>query len=114
MFSGNLQEHFPMICPCGWIIIVTKYRKRVEMFMSERDFENLNGIYDEIKNAFGIDVTLRFYSMFKGQQITFPMYLFDKKYIAEKIREEYDGSNGKELAKKYGYSERHIREIAKK
>lgn len=35
--------------------------------MSERDFENLNGIYDEIKNAFGIDVTLRFYSMFKGQ-----------------------------------------------
>jgi Mor family transcriptional regulator len=52
--------------------------------------------------------------MFKGQQITFPMYLFDKKYIAEKIREEYDGSNGKELAKKYGYSERHIREIAKK
>ena len=84
------------------------------MFMSERDFENLNGIYDEIKNAFGIDVTLRFYSMFKGQQITFPMYLFDKKYIAEKIREEYDGSNGKELAKKYGYSERHIREIAKK
>ena len=43
-----------------------------------------------------------------------PMYLFDKKYIAEKIREEYDGSNGKELAKKYGYSERHIREIAKK
>lgn len=82
--------------------------------MIDSDFDNLNGIYDELKNAFGIDITLQFYSMFKGQQITFPMCLFDKQYIAKKIKNEYDGKNSKELAKKYGYSERRIREIAKK
>lgn len=91
-----------------------KSAKKAGVVCINSDFDNLNGIYDEIKNAFGIEVTLQFYSMFKGQQITFPMYLFDKKYIAAKIRDEYDGKNSKELAKKYGYSERRIREIAKK
>ncbi len=84
------------------------------MIVIDSDFDNLNGIYDELKNEFGIEVTLRFYSMFKGQQITFPMGLFDRKFIAEKIKTEYNGKNGKELAKRYGYSERRIRDIAKK
>lgn len=108
---GNLQEFFPMKFPTAYIIIMTKV---LEMIVIDSDFDNLNGIYDELKNVFGIDVTLQFYSMFKGQQITFPMTLLDKKYIAKKIKKEYNGKNSKELAKKYGYSERRIREIAKK
>lgn len=97
--------------PNTYIIITTK---DLEMIIIDSDFDNLNGVYDELKNVFGIDITLQFYSMFKGQQITFPMYLFDKQYIAKKIKKEYNGKNSKELAKKYGYSERRIREIAKK
>lgn len=97
--------------PNTYIIITTK---GLEMIIIDSDFDNLNGVYDELKNVFGIDITLQFYSMFKGQQITFPMYLFDKQYIAKKIKKEYNGKNSKELAKKYGYSERRIREIAKK
>lgn len=97
--------------PTAYIIIMTKV---LEMIVIDSDFNNLNGIYDELKNVFGIDVTLQFYSMFKGQQITFPMNLLDRKYIAKKIKKEYNGKNSKELAKKYGYSERRIREIAKK
>lgn len=108
---GNLQEFFPMKYPNRYIIITTK---GLEMIVIDSDFDNLNGIYDELKNVFGIDVTLQFYSMFKGQQITFPMNLLDRKYIAKKIKKEYNGKNSKELAKKYGYSERRIREIAKK
>ncbi len=41
------------------------------MIRIDSEFDNLNGI----------EVTLQFYSMFKGQQITFPMNLLNKIYI---------------------------------
>ena len=74
-------------------------------------FNHLNGVYEEIAAAFNLETALKFYAMFKGQQITFPMHLFSKEYIVGKIRTEYNGYNLKQLSKKYGYSERWVREI---
>ncbi|MPM57217.1 hypothetical protein SDC9_104039 [bioreactor metagenome] len=74
-------------------------------------FNHLNGIYEEIAASFNLETALKFYTMFKGQQITFPMHLFSKEYIVGKIKMEYNGYNLKQLSKKYGYSERWVREI---
>ena len=59
----------------------------------------------------GLESMLQIYLQFKGQQITFPVKLFSKEYTMQQIRLEYNGRNVRELAKKYGYSERWIREL---
>lgn len=69
----------------------------------------MNNVYREIAEEFGIDIAKRFYNSFKGLQISFPVRLLKKEYVIEKLKSEYDGSNLKELALKYGYSERWIR-----
>ncbi len=49
--------------------------------------------------------TKTIFDEYRGQQITFPIHLFNAKRIQCIIIKEYDGSNIRELAKKYGYSE---------
>jgi len=68
-------------------------------------------VYKEIADEFGIEVARRFHKNFKGLQINFPMRFLKKEYITRQINEEYNGNNLKNLALKYGYSERWIREI---
>ena len=43
----------------------------------------------------------------------FPVELFNRKYISNQIVSEYDGHNIKQLATKYGYTEKWIRKIIK-
>lgn len=74
---------------------------------------NLNEIYFELAELIGIEATLIIYAHFKGQQVTFPTRLMSKEYIYKQIKEEYNGQNISELALKYGYTERHLREIIK-
>lgn len=62
----------------------------------------------------GYDNTIKLYAYFKGQQITFPIKLYKSEYIKKLLQKEYDGKNIKTLAKKYGYSERWIKELIKK
>ncbi len=50
---------------------------------------------------------------YKGLQITFPKRLYSKEYVKEKVKNEYDGTNLKELSRRYGYSERWIRQMIK-
>ena len=75
--------------------------------------EILNTVYKDIAEAFGIDIAIQFYQMYKGMQITFPTRLFNSKYVKKRIPIEYDGTNVKQLAKKYGYSEKTIRRMIK-
>lgn len=75
------------------------------------DIENLNPLYKELAYAVGTDSMLNIYSLFKGQQISFPTRLFSKEYITKSIMSEYNGSNIKDIALKYDYSERWVREI---
>lgn len=56
---------------------------------------------------------LMIHQAYKGLQVTFPKRLYSKDYIREKVRQEYNGTNLKELSKSYGYSERWIREMIK-
>lgn len=79
--------------------------------MAQKDPELLNAIYKEISEKLGMDAAIDIYQMFKGQQVTFPMRFFNAECIRKIIVQEYDGTNVKKLAVKYGYSEKTIRRI---
>lgn len=81
--------------------------------MGKKETENLNSVYMEISNQLGENVAKAIYELFKGQQICFPLHFYTKEAIYMKIREEYNGSNIRHLAKKYGYSEKTVRRILK-
>lgn len=82
--------------------------------MSEQKIENLNGIYKDIAEHLGVETAKMIYNHYKGLQVTFPVRFLSKEYIQEQIFREYNGSNTRELARKYQYSERWIREIINK
>ena len=82
-------------------------------YMAENNPELLNTIYREISEKMGMDTAMEIYQMFKGQQVTFPMRFFNPARIQRCILQEYDGTNIKTLAIKYGYSEKTIRRIIK-
>ena len=81
------------------------------MLLAEGNTDLLNGVYKEISAELGMDIAISIYKMFKGQQINFPMRLFNPAQIQKRILEEYDGTNIKSLAKKYDYSEKTVRRI---
>lgn len=73
--------------------------------------EQLNGIYQSIAEEFGTETALKFFNLYRGLQITFPMTLYSKNYIKRQIINEYTGSNIRELALKYNYTERWLYKI---
>ena len=79
--------------------------------MANNDTELFNDVYKEIGNVLGLDAALEIYQMYKGQQITFPVHLFNVKRIQNSVIKEYDGTNIKELAKRYGYAEKTVRRM---
>ncbi len=81
--------------------------------MPKSDMEMLNSVYKEISEHCGFDVALKIYHLYRGQQICFPVRIFDKEIVHAKIIEEYDGTNIRKLAEKYRYSEKTVRRIVK-
>lgn len=81
--------------------------------MESKESELFNEVYREICNEIGLDGAIAVYQLYKGQQITFPIHLFSAKRIQHSIIKEYDGTNIRELAKKYGYSEKTVRRMIK-
>ena len=81
--------------------------------MIENEADLFNDSYKEIANALGLDAAIIIYQMYKGQQITFPTHLFNAKRLQKSVIKEYDGTNIKELALKYGYSEKTVRRMIK-
>lgn len=81
--------------------------------MAENNPELLNTVYREISEKLGMDAAMEIYRLFKGQQVTFPMRFFNPVRIQQCILQEYDGTNIKTLAIKYGYSEKTVRRIIK-
>lgn len=98
--NGILLEH-------GHLLNLSKGVMR----MAENDPELLNSVYKEVSEKLGMDTAMEIYRMFKGQQISFPMRFFNPARIQQCILKEYDGTNIKTLAIKYGYSEKTIRRI---
>ncbi len=75
--------------------------------------EHLNGSYAEIASLLGVEAALKLHSRYRGTQLSFPVELLSRDYIFEQIKNEYDGTNIRELATKYGYTEKWIRKIIK-
>ncbi|MBQ6936431.1 MAG: Mor transcription activator family protein [Clostridia bacterium] len=75
--------------------------------------ENLNGSYSELASFLGVETVLKIHSKYRGTQMFFPVELFSRDFIREQIVNEYNGSNIRELAIKYGYTEKWIRKIVK-
>lgn len=79
--------------------------------MAQNNPELLNSVYKEIGERLGMDTAMDIYQLFRGQQVSFPMRFFSAECIRKMILQEYDGSNVKKLAVKYGYSEKTVRRI---
>lgn len=77
--------------------------------MQSSDFA---GVYKEIAELFDVEIVEKIYENFRGQQIVFPQRLYSHEYIKKSVSKKYtDGESIRELAKKYGYSERWIRKL---
>ncbi len=89
--------------------------KKVYMNMNPNEIESeyLNGVYNEITNSLGIEVAMTLYSTYRGQQITFPVNFFTTDFITSRIVAEYDSKKIRQLATKYCYSEKWIRQMIK-
>lgn len=74
------------------------------------DTSDFNGIYEEMVQILGIETVRKINKYYKGQQITFPIRLYSRKYILKRL-EEYDGKNLKALSRELGYSERWLRHL---
>ena len=72
-----------------------------------------NHIYRELAELLGVEAVLKIHTAYRGQQINFPVNLFTREYVQEQIKLEYNGKNIKQLASKFGYSEKWIRAIIK-
>ena len=90
---------------------VLNYRGEVNEM--KKEIELYNAIYKELSEIVGLDNTLKLYLRFKGQQISFPVRLYNPHMIQQNVIKEYDGTNIAELAKKYDYSEKTIRRMIK-
>lgn len=77
----------------------------------KKESELYNTIYKEISELIGLDSMLKIYLLFKGQQISFPIRLYNPQLIHQNVIKEFDGTNISELAQKYDYSERTIRRM---
>ena len=81
--------------------------------MNDKDTESFNEIYRELCSEIGLEKTMLIYHLYHGQQITFPVHLYNSRLVCLKIGEEFDGTNAKELAKKYNFSEKTVRRMLK-
>lgn len=75
--------------------------------------EYLNGSYSELADVIGVEAVLKLHAAYRGTQIFLPIELFSKDFIARQIVSEYTGHNVRELATKYGYTEKWVRKILK-
>ena len=83
----------------------------VEVDEMKKETELYNSIYKELSELVGLDAMLKIYLRFKGQQVTFPVRLYNPQMIQQSVIKEYDGTNIAELAQKYDYSEKTIRRM---
>lgn len=77
--------------------------------MKEISTSGLQGVYKELAEIIGVEATVAVYKELKGQQVTFPTRLYERNYVIQEVNLRYNGTNLKELAKEFNYTERWIR-----
>lgn len=70
--------------------------------------DSLNEVYKDFANYLGMEIASKLYIHYKGLQITFPQRFLSRDYVRKQVSVEFDGTNSKDLARKYGYTERVI------
>ncbi|AGU83472.1 MULTISPECIES: Mor transcription activator family protein [Streptococcus] len=70
-----------------------------------------NKIYMELASLIGKENTILLYTHYKGAYINFPMRLLSKEGLQRIVYSEFNGNNSRDIAKKYGYSVRHINRV---
>lgn len=74
--------------------------------------EDLDEPYSTVARELGIEAVYIMSAAFGGCQVYFPDLKYHcKEVIRQKIIDEFNGVNYKELAEKYHYTERHVRHI---
>ena len=68
---------------------VIEYCKK-EMKDVEKEAELYNTVYKEISEIIGLDATLKIYLHFKGQQVNFPVRLYNPHLIQQNVIKEFD------------------------
>jgi Mor family transcriptional regulator len=76
--------------------------------------EQLPEVYQEIVGVIGLEPTLHLAQVFAGNSVYFPK--LDRALLQLRnriIRAEFDGSNTRQLARRWGLSSRHVRHIVR-
>lgn len=75
------------------------------------DENALQETYARIADEVGVEAMMKIYDLCKGEQISFPLHMYGRDKVIEAVKRDYDGHNLRELADRYGYSRRWLREI---
>ena len=81
-----------------------KEKELMEQENMSKKSENYRGIYKDMVEVLGHDITLKVYESYKGQQITFPMRLYSEKYVIDYLNKQYNGKNLKQISRNLGYT----------
>ncbi|WP_316163923.1 Mor transcription activator family protein [Clostridium sp.] len=92
------------------LVIIRLKNERGRAKRRKADPSDFSGVYQDMVENLGVEVTKRVHKYYNGQQVTFPMRLYSKKYVLERLK-EYDGTNLKALSRELGYSERWLRHL---
>ena len=79
------------------VIFNVKEKELMEQENMSKKSENYRGIYKDMVEVLGHDITLKVYESYKGQQITFPMRLYSEKYVIDYLNKHYNGKNLKQM-----------------
>ena len=72
---------------------------------------DLAGDYACIAEIIGIENTILLHKHYRGQQITLPQRLYSVQYVVKEVERQLGTRSLSDLAKKYGYTERRLRQL---
>ncbi|MFC6290505.1 Mor transcription activator family protein [Levilactobacillus angrenensis] len=75
------------------------------------DTQALQGIYKKLNELLGTEEMMKFYQEFRGTQLNLPMKLYGRDGTVAAIKEKYPQMTEKELADRYGYSQRWVKRV---
>ena len=94
-------------------ILRLERRGKLIEFM-KRKSDSYSGIYKDMVEILGEEITFKIYENYRGQQVTFPMRLYSKNYIVEYLIKNYNGKNLKQLSRQLGYTSNWLQQVINK
>ena len=96
------------------VTLITKTERRVvDVKFKGVDIEALNEIYRTLIDVVGLENAEKLYDHYRGQQLNFPVRLFNTDYIKRTLAEEGEECDIKKMSRHLGCSERWIKKLAK-